>query len=153
MRGDCVVVKIKSGGGTVHGYGLAAAQLERIKAKGLRVIVCVDEVAASGGYMMASVADKIYASPFAILGSIGVVSMQPNLYERLKREGVKVDEITAGKYKRTLTFFKESNAADRAKVKTDVEDILVLFKSHIKKVRPSLDVDKVATGEGLYNFH
>ena len=152
-RGDCVVVKIKSGGGTVHGYGLAAAQLERIKAKGLRVIVCVDEVAASGGYMMASVADKIYASPFAILGSIGVVSMQPNLYERLKREGVKVDEITAGKYKRTLTFFKESNAADRAKVKTDVEDILVLFKSHIKKVRPSLDVDKVATGEGLYNFH
>ena len=148
-RGDCVVVKIKSGGGTVHGYGLAAAQLERIKAKGLRVVVCVDEVAASGGYMMASVADKIYASPFAILGSIGVVSMQPNLHERLKREGVKVDEITAGKYKRTLTFFKESNAADRAKVKADVEDILVLFKNHIRKVRPSLDVDKVATGEGI----
>merc|ERR1711871_630707 len=149
-RGDCVVVKIKSGGGTVHGYGLAAAQLERIKAKGLRIVVCVDEIAASGGYMMASVADKIYASPFAILGSIGVVSMQPNLYERLKREGVKVDEITAGKYKRTLTFFKESNAADRAKVKTDVEDILVLFKDHIKNVRPSLDVDKVATGEVWY---
>ena len=151
-RGDCVVVKIKSGGGTVHGYGLAAAQLERIKAKGLRIVVCVDEIAASGGYMMASVADKIYASPFAILGSIGVVSMQPNLYERLKREGVKVDEITAGKYKRTLTFFKESNAADRAKVKTDVEDILVLFKDHIKNVRPSLDVDKVATGEGKFVY-
>merc|ERR1711871_353888 len=149
-RGDCVVVKIKSGGGTVHGYGLAAAQIERIKSAGMNVVVCVDEIAASGGYMMASVADKIYASPFAILGSIGVVSMQPNLHERLKREGVKVDEITAGKYKRTLTFFKESNAADRAKVKADVEDILVLFKNHIRKVRPSLDVDKVATGEVWY---
>merc|ERR1711916_398286 len=78
------------------------------------------------------------------------VSKQPNLHERLKREGVKVDEITAGKYKRTLTFFKESNAADRAKVKADVEDILVLFKNHIRKVRPSLDVDKVATGEVWY---
>ena len=89
-------MKLKSPGGTVHGYGLAAAQIERIKSAGMNVVVCVDEIAASGGYMMASVADKIYASPFAILGSIGVVSTVPNIHDRLEREGIRVDEITAG---------------------------------------------------------
>ena len=150
QRGDCVVLKLKSPGGTVHGYGLAAAQIERLKSAGLSVVVCVDEVAASGGYMMASVADKIYASPFAILGSIGVVSTNPNLHDRLEREGIKVEEITAGKHKRTLTAFKKPSASDRAKVKSDVEDILILFKNHLKKVRPILNVDKVATGEIWY---
>lgn len=106
-RNDCVVIIVKSGGGTVTGYGLAAAQIERIRHAGLNVVVCVDEVAASGGYMMATVADKIYASPFAILGSIGVVASIPNFHDRLEKEGIKIDEVTAGKYKRTLTWFKK----------------------------------------------
>jgi ClpP class serine protease len=61
-----------------------------VQARGLRLTVCVDEVAASGGYLMACVADHIVASPFAMMGSIGVISTMPNFYERLKREGVEV---------------------------------------------------------------
>ncbi len=146
-RGDEVVLLLNSGGGTVTGYGLAASQLSRLKSRNLPLTVCVDEVAASGGYMMACVGDRIVASPFAVLGSIGVVATMPNFYERLQREGVSVEDITAGKFKRTLTPYKKSSDKDRSKVQSDVDDILKLFTEHIKKHRPSLDLGNVATGE------
>jgi hypothetical protein len=106
-RGDEVVLRLNTGGGTVTGYGLAAAQLMRIKDAGLKLTICVEQVAASGGYMMACVADEIVASPFAVLGSIGVISEQPNVYERLQREGIEFQTVTAGKFKRTLTPTKK----------------------------------------------
>lgn len=146
-RGDRVVIRLHSGGGTVTGYGLAANELLRIKDLGLPLDICVDEVAASGGYMMAAVADRIISSPFAVVGSVGVVSSMPNFSERLQREGVSFEEVTAGKYKRTLTPYKKANEEDRRKVKEDVEVILRQFKSFIKTNRPKLDVDKIATGE------
>jgi signal peptide peptidase SppA len=146
-RGDRVVIKLHSGGGTVTGYGLAANELKRIKDLGLPLDICVDEVAASGGYMMASVADRIIAAPFAVVGSVGVIATIPNFAERLQREGVAVEDITAGKYKRTLTPYKKTNEEDRRKMKEDVEVILRHFKSFLKSNRPKLDVDKVATGE------
>lgn len=146
-RGDEVVIQLDSGGGTVTGYGLGAAQLARIKAAGLKLTVCVDEVAASGGYMMAAVSDKIIASPFAVIGSIGVVTTIPNFSERMHKEGFGVEEITAGKHKRTLTPYKTPSGADRQKVKQELEDIFHLFKAHLSTFRPALKVDKIATGE------
>ncbi len=146
-RGDRVIVQLNSGGGTVTGYGLGAAQLERLKKAGLHLTVTIDEVAASGGYLMACVADKIIASPFAVLGSIGVVATIPNFSERLQREGVVVEDVTAGKYKRTLTPYKKPRDEDRAKMKSDVENILVIFKSFVKQHRPQLDIENIATGE------
>ena len=86
--GDEVLVVLQTGGGTVTGYGLAAAQLKRFKENGMKLTICVEQVAASGGYMMSCVADKIIASPFAVLGSIGVISDIPNIYNRLKDEGM-----------------------------------------------------------------
>lgn len=145
--GDEVVVLLNSGGGTVTGYGLAAAQLVRIKAHGMKLTVCVEEVAASGGYMMACTADRLVASPMAILGSIGVVTQQPNLAHRLEREGVGFTEVTAGKYKRTLGPFKKFEQADFDKVQEDLEGVLVLFKAFVSEHRPKLDIDSVATGE------
>jgi serine protease SohB len=127
--------------------GLAAAQLLRLKQAGLHVTVSVDEVAASGGYLMACVADKIVASPFAIIGSIGVVATIPNFADRLTREGVVVEEVTAGKFKRTLTPYKKPSEEDRAKMKSDIEDVLILFKSFLTTNRPQLNIDKLATGE------
>lgn len=146
-RGDRVVLQLNSGGGTVTGYGLASAQLQRLREAGLPLTVCVDEVAASGGYMMASVADRIIASPFAVVGSVGVVATIPNFSERLQREGVVVEDITAGKYKRTLTPYKKPKDEDRAKMKVDIENVLVLFKDYLKQTRPHLNVDAIATGE------
>jgi signal peptide peptidase SppA len=141
------VLVLNTGGGTVTGYGLAAAQLQRLKDAKLPLTICVEQVAASGGYLMACVADEIVAAPFAVLGSIGVITEQPNVYERLTREGISFETITAGKYKRTLTPTKKVDPKDVAKLKDDIEKVLAIFRNFVAKHRPSLDIDKVATGE------
>ena len=147
---DEVVVRLESPGGVVHGYGLAASQLQRIRDKGIPLTVTVDKVAASGGYMMACVADKIVAAPFAILGSIGVVAQVPNIHRLLERNTIDVELHTAGKYKRTLTMLGENTDDGREKFKQDLEDTHDLFKRFVAQNRPSLDVDAVATGETWY---
>ena len=149
-KGDEVIVRLESGGGLVHGYGLAAAQLARLKDAGLKLTVCVDKVAASGGYMMACVADKIIAAPFAIIGSIGVVSQLPNFHKWLKNHDVDYEMFTAGDYKRTVTVFGENDAEDRAKYQEELEQTHELFKHFVNRYRGMLDVDKVATGEHWY---
>ena len=146
-RGDEVVLVLNTGGGTVTGYGLAAAQLTRLRDAGVKLTVCVEQVAASGGYMMACTADRLVASPFAVLGSIGVISEVPNVYERLKKEGIQFETVTAGKFKRTLTPTKKIDPKDVEKSKADIEDVLTLFKAFVAQQRPSLNIDEVATGE------
>ncbi len=144
---DEVVIRLESGGGLVHSYGLAAAQLDRIRAKGIRLTACVDKVAASGGYMMACVADRIVASPFAILGSIGVVAQLPNFHRFLKKNDVDVEILTAGEHKRTLTIFGENTEKGRAKFLEDLEDTHVLFKEYVGERRPGLNMTTVANGD------
>jgi len=144
---DEVVVILQSGGGTVTGYGLAAGQLLRLKEHDLKLTICVEEVAASGGYMMCCVADRIVASPFAVLGSIGVITQIPNFYERLNKEGIEFQTITAGKYKRTVTPFNEVTEEGIEKTKSDIQAIFTQFKSFVQENRPQLVIDDVATGE------
>ncbi|MCW8880293.1 MAG: protease SohB [Kangiellaceae bacterium] len=149
-KGDQVLVRLESPGGLVHAYGLAASQLTRIKDAGLELIIAVDQVAASGGYMMACVADKIIAAPFAVLGSIGVVAEIPNFHRLLRHNKVDYEQHTAGEYKRTLTMFAENTDSARQKFKQELEETHVLFKEFIEQNRTSLDVAKVATGEHWY---
>ncbi len=144
---DQVLVRLESPGGVVHGYGHAASQLKRIKDKGLKLTVAVDEVAASGGYMMACVADTIIAAPFAIIGSIGVIAELPNFNRLLKKYDVDIEQHTAGEFKRTLTMLGENTDKGREKFKQELEDVHQLFKSWVKENRELLDIDKVATGE------
>ena len=144
---DEIVVKLESPGGMVHSYGLASAQLDRIKQKGIKLTACVDKVAASGGYMMACVADQIIASPFAIMGSIGVVAQVPNFNKVLKKNDIDFEILTAGKYKRTLTMFGENTDEGRQKFKSDLEDTHQLFKSYVSERRPSVDIEAVANGD------
>lgn len=145
--GDEAMVILQTGGGTVTGYGLAAAQLQRLKDAGLKLTIAVEQVAASGGYMMTCVADRIVASPFAVLGSIGVITDIPNVYNRLKEEGIEFQTVTAGKFKRTLTPTKKVTKEDFEKTKKDVEQIFILFRDFVAKNRPQLDIEEVATGE------
>ncbi|MBU5615877.1 protease SohB [Psychrobacter sp. TAE2020] len=149
-KGDEVVIRLESPGGIVHGYGLAAAQLVRLRDAGLKLTVCVDKVAASGGYMMACVADKIVAAPFAVVGSIGVVSQLPNFHKWLKNHDVDYEQFTAGDYKRTVTVFGENDDEDRAKYQQELEQTHELFKHFVNRYRSMLDLDKVATGEHWY---
>ena len=147
---DQVVVRLESPGGVVHGYGLAASQLQRIRDKQIPLTVAVDKVAASGGYMMACVANKIVAAPFAILGSIGVVAQIPNLNRFLKNKDIDIELHTAGQYKRTLTLLGENTDEGRQKFREELNETHHLFKDFVKEMRPSLDIDQVATGEHWY---
>jgi serine protease SohB len=147
---DEVIVRLENHGGMVHEHGLAASQLSRIRDRGIPLIVCVDKVAASGGYLMACVASRIYAAPFAIIGSIGVLAQLPNFNRLLDSHGVDFEQITAGKHKRTVTMFGKNTDEDRAKLKEELEDVHALFKDAIAKYRTELDLEKVATGEYWY---
>jgi serine protease SohB len=144
---DTVLLRLESPGGLVHGYGLAAAQLERLRARGLRLVVSVDKVAASGGYMMACVASEVIAAPFAVLGSIGVLAQLPNLNRLLRKHDIDYEVITAGQFKRTLTLFGRNTEEGRRKFREDLEETHELFKEHVARWRPALDLAVIATGE------
>lgn len=148
--GDEFFCELESPGGLVHSYGLASSQLRRIKDAGFPLTVAIDKVAASGGYMMACVADKIIAAPFSIIGSIGVVAQIPNFNRVLKKHDVDIELHTAGEYKRTLTLFGENTEAAREKFREELEETHVLFKAFVSSNRPIVDVDTVATGEHWY---
>jgi serine protease SohB len=148
--GDEVVVRLESRGGMVHAYGLASSQLQRIRDRDIGLTVCVDKVAASGGYMMACVANRILAAPFAILGSIGVVAQLPNFHRWLQKNDIDFELITAGEYKRTLTMLGENTDKGREKFTEEIEDIHLLFKEYVARHRPALDIERVATGESWF---
>ena len=147
---DEVLIRIKSGGGLVNTYGLAASQCLRIREAGIALTVAIDQVAASGGYLMAATAKKIIATPFAIIGSIGVVLQLPNFNKWLKKHNVDVELLTAGEYKRTLTMIGENDKKAREKCQQELDETHTLFKDFVKRSRPQLDLDRVATGEHWY---
>ena len=144
---DEIVVRVESPGGSVNGYGLAASQLQRIRDKKIPLTICIDKIAASGGYLMACIANHIIAAPFAIIGSIGVVAQMPNFHRLLKKNDIDVELLTAGEYKRTLTLFAENTDKGRKKFQDDLERIHMTFKDHVLAERPQLDINQVSTGE------
>jgi len=147
---DEIVVRLESPGGVVHAYGLAASQMQRIRERNIPLTATIDKVAASGGYMMAAVADKILAAPFAVVGSIGVVAQVPNVHRLLKKHDVDVELITAGEHKRTLTMLGENTDEGREKFTEQLEDIHQLFQEHVVANREVVDIKQVATGEAWY---
>lgn len=147
---DEVLIRLESPGGVVHGYGLAASQLQRIRRRGLQLTVAVDKVAASGGYMMACIGHQIMAAPFAVLGSIGVVAQLPNFHRLLKKNEIDFEVLTAGEHKRTLTVFGENTEQGREKFLEELEDVHKLFKDFVAENRPAVDIEAVATGEAWF---
>ncbi len=147
---DEVVVRLESPGGLVHTYGLAASQLVRIRERNIPLTVVVDKVAASGGYLMACVADRVLAAPFAVLGSIGVLAQLPNFHRLLKKHDIDFEQVMAGEYKRTLTVFGQNTDKAREKFQQELEDTHLLFKDFVKEYRPRVDIERLATGEHWY---
>lgn len=147
---DEVVIRLESPGGLVHAYGLAAAQLDRLREAGVSTTVCIDKVAASGGYLMACCADRLRAAPFAVIGSIGVVAQLPNVHRLLKKHDIDVELLTAGRFKRTLTVLGENTEEGREKFIEDLESIHALFKRYVSDRRSHLDIEAIATGEIWY---
>lgn len=144
---DSVLVRLESPGGMVNAYGLAASQLQRLRNANIPLTIAVDKVAASGGYMMACIANKIICAPFAVIGSIGVVFQLPNFHRLLEKKDIDFEQLTAGEYKRTITMFGENTDKGREKTQEDINEIHELFKAHIKTHREQVDIDQVATGE------
>lgn len=149
---DEVLLRLESGGGVVHGYGLAASQLDRLKQHNIPLTIAVDKIAASGGYMMACIADRIISAPFAIIGSIGVVAQLPNFHKLLKKNHIDIEQFTAGEFKRTVTMLAENTDKGREKFQRELEDTHGLFKTFVQKHRPVLDMDEVATGEHWFGY-
>lgn len=149
-KNDKIFLSLESAGGMIHAYGLAASQLKRIKDKGIPLVVSIDKVAASGGYLMAAVADTILAAPFAVVGSIGVLAQLPNFYRALKHHHVDFEQLTAGEYKRTLSLFGKNTEEGRKKLQEEIEEAHRLFKQFVHEHRPHLEIDKIATGEHWY---
>ncbi|CAL4321996.1 Probable protease SohB [Buchnera aphidicola (Eriosoma lanigerum)] len=147
QKNDEVLLRLESSGGVVHGYGLAASQLERLKKENIYLTIVVDKIAASGGYMMACVANHIVAAPFAIIGSIGVVSQFPNFNKLLKKNNIDIELHTAGIHKRNITMFGENTELGRKKLCDDLEQTHILFKNFIQSMRPSLNINSVANGD------
>lgn len=145
--GDEVLLRLENAGGAVHEHGLAASQLLRLRARGIPLTICIDKIAASGGYLMACAGDRIIAAPFAIVGSIGVLVQLPNFHRLLDQKGIDFELITAGRYKRTLTLFGENTDENREKMKEELVEIHELFQRQIRELRPSVDLERVATGE------
>ncbi|MCB1045205.1 MAG: protease SohB [Acidobacteria bacterium] len=147
---DEILVRLESMGGKAHAYGFAASQLKRIRDRGIPLTVCIDKVAASGGYMMACVANQIIASPFALVGSIGVIAMLPNVHKLLKKLNIDYDELTAGEYKRTVSNFAENTPEGKAKFMEELDTFHTVFKDFVKTHRPQVSIDQVGTGESFY---
>jgi len=149
-QSDEVLVRLENAGGLVHEHGLAASQLVRIRDRGIPLTVAVDKVAASGGYLMACVANRILAAPFAIVGSIGVLAQVPNFRRMLDERGITVEQVKAGRYKRTVSMFGDVTDEDREKLREELEEVHTLFQAMVGKYRPQLDLERVATGEYWY---
>jgi len=144
---DEVVTRLDSPGGTVTGYGLAAAELRRFVSAKIPLTVCVDQVAASGGYMMACVADRILAAPFALVGSIGVIAQVPNVNRLLKKNDIDFEEITAGEFKRTVSVFGEITDAGREHFRAKLDSTHDAFKRFVLASRPKVDIEKLGNGD------
>jgi len=142
-----VVIKVESGGGSAYAYGLCAAELKRLVDNKIKLTVCIDKIAASGGYLMSCVATKIVAAPWAIVGSIGVIAQLPNFHRLLKKLDIDIEMHTAGKFKRTLTTLGENTKQGREKFISELEDLHVVFKDFVKENRSKIQVAKVSTGE------
>ncbi|MGI5309279.1 protease SohB [Rheinheimera sp. WS51] len=149
---DEVLLRLESGGGVVHGYGLAASQLDRLRQQNIPLTVAVDKVAASGGYMMACIGSKLIAAPFAIIGSIGVIAQLPNFHKLLQKHDVDFEQFTAGEFKRTVTLFAKNTESGRAKFQQELEQTHQLFKGFVQDHRSQLNIDKVATGEHWFGY-
>lgn len=149
-KGDEVLLRLENAGGAVHEHGLAASQLLRLRARGIPLTAAVDKVAASGGYLMACAADRIIAAPFAIIGSIGVLVQLPNFHRLLESKGIDFEQITAGPYKRKLSLFGQNTDEGREKMKEEVVEVHELFQRQVRDLRPSVDLERVATGEHWY---
>lgn len=149
-KSDEILLVLESSGGFVHTYGLAASQLQRLRSRHLKLTVAIDKVAASGGYLMACVANKIISAPFAIVGSIGVVAQVPNFNRLLEKHHIDIEQHTAGEFKRTLTMLGKNTEKGRQKFQQELEETHVLFKRYIAENRPEVPLDEVATGEHWY---
>ncbi|HIH2763862.1 MAG TPA: protease SohB, partial [Candidatus Azoamicus sp.] len=149
---DEVLLKLTSSGGIVTNYGLAATQLKRLKNENIKLTISIDTVAASGGYMIACVADKIIASQFSIIGSIGVLGVIPNINKALNKHNIEIEYHTSGKYKKTLSLIGENTEDGRKKFIESLENTHFLFKSFIKENRNNINIEEISTGEYWYGI-
>jgi protease IV len=142
-----VIVHINSPGGTTAGSEQLYDALVRLKAKKPLVVV-VEGLAASGGYIAAIAGDHIVARQSSLVGSIGVLFQFPNFTELMKTVGVKVEEVKSSPLKAAPNGFEPTSPEARAALDALVKDSYAWFRGLVKERRGMDDVllEKVADG-------
>ncbi len=144
---DAVALSINSPGGSPSQSSLISARIRRLaEEKDVKVYAFVEDVAASGGYYIASAADEIWVDRHSIVGSIGVISAGFGLSELIQRYGIERRVYTAGKSKSMADPFRPENPEDVARIKKLQEHIHGEFIDHVKTRRG----DKLAEGADLF---
>lgn len=131
-----VALIVNSPGGSPVQSSLIGSRIRRLaEEKSVPVYAFVEDVAASGGYWLASAADEIWADRSSIVGSIGVISAGFGAHELLDRYGVERRVYTAGKSKSMLDPFRPENPEDVTRLKSLLEDLHGNFIGHVKERR------------------
>jgi protease-4 len=133
-RARAVIVHINSPGGTTAGSEQLHDSLRRLQEKKPLVVV-VDGLAASGGYITAIAADHIVALETSLVGSIGVLFQYPNVTDLLKTLGVKIEEIKSSPLKAAPNGFEPTSPEARAAIESIVSDSYAWFKNMVKTRR------------------
>ena len=142
-----VIVHINSPGGTTAGSEQLHDSLMRLREKKPLVVV-VDGLAASGGYITAIAGEHIVAQETSLVGSIGVLFQYPNIADLLKTLGIKVEEVKSSPLKASPNGFEPTSPEARAAIESLVLDSYAWFKNLVK-VRRNLDdagIERVADG-------
>ncbi len=144
-----VVLQINSPGGSPTQSALIAARIRRLAAeKELKVFAFVEDVAASGGYWLATAADEIFADDNSVLGSIGVISGGFGFQDLIKAHGIERRVHTAGESKSMMDPFKPEKPEDIARLERVLEQIHQNFKAQVKGRRgDKLKGENLFTGE------
>lgn len=142
-----VVVCVNSPGGFVSQYGHVYSEMERIRNLEIPLTVCIDVVAASGGYLMSLPANKIIAAPFSMVGSIGVAAFVPNVRKMLLNWDINPRTFTAGKFKRTVSLTDNATEEEIALFQAQLESVHRLFSQAVSKYRKGVNIEAITTGE------
>ncbi len=143
-RVKAIVLRINSPGGTVTATDLMYNELQRVRQQtGKPVVACMLDVAASGGYYLACAADRIYAYPTTVTGSIGVIMILPELSGTMRKIGVDVNVIKSGELKDMGSLFREMDPTERAVFQKLVDGMYERFVGVVEKGRGNIGPDGV----------
>ncbi|WP_343192796.1 S49 family peptidase [Buchnera aphidicola (Taiwanaphis decaspermi)] len=141
-KNDEVLLRLENTSDIVYEYGLVIAQLQRLRKKGIKLIISIDKIVSNGGYIIACVADHISASPFSIIGPINIVVNIPNIDKYTQTSNLNNQLNDCNTFTK-LTLIKNNTKIYVNKIFNKLDIKKYIRNSFIKDMRPSLNLNKI----------